>query len=42
MIWKVLHLLVVGAGVIQLIQWATSGLAWALNEATRDLGQGGG
>ena len=41
MIWKALHLIVVGAGVVQLIQWATTGVAWVLNEATRDLGQGG-
>jgi len=40
-IWKVLHLFVVGAGVVQLIDWATTGVAWVLNEATRDLGQGG-
>lgn len=40
MIWKALHLFVVVAGVVQLIQWATSGVAWLLEEATRDLGQG--
>jgi len=40
-IWKVLHVLLLVAGVIQLIDWATTGVAWVLNEATRDLGQGG-
>lgn len=41
MISRLLHGVVLVAGVIQLIQWTTSGIAWVLNEATKDLGQGG-
>jgi hypothetical protein len=40
-ILAVVHGVVIAAGIIKLYDWATSGVAWLLREATKDLGQGG-